>query len=684
MPYDIEEAAQILADNVEGFETRTLQRIGKRIKATGRLNSADTKALKNMANIGIPLQEIYSDLAAVTELNAKEVERILSEHMSSEVERSQAIFQAKGVPFVPYPDNEFAQQMVKHWAEVTNAEMINLSRTKAIGFTKTFPNGRSEFTPLDGAFQQAMDKAVVAVRTGTTDFNTAMRDTIQDLGGSGVVANYGSGVTRQLDSMIRQNLLYGAKKSAQAYQDHIGEQLGADGFEVDYHPHPRPSHAFMGGKVFSYHGDIKIDGITYPDGAEALDRLNDYNCYHFARPFFIGISQPAYDDKWVAEQKAKDNEILEYTTPAGNVIKGNRYFFTQKQRELERGIRAGKRTEMTAKAAGNNTLARQEREKVKMRRSYYDDLSEKTGLQPMKKRMTVSGYNRKIVDKSVENDIIKENKKSPVVNGKNAIGEWRRRDSFTYAIDDIIDYQGFNGKPIIANSIDDFNDLVQKDSFIASRTFSSNNMADIELWDNQLKCKNGENYFHVNCGEGGAQYGQGMYCAADYTKGTVSEQAFNHEITEYTRDKKYAKTEWLSMEKTAKILEIPKNAKASEYISDKYRNSYIRKYAQENQKEAVETYIQAAQDVEKLTFRESNDVIDAAYNHRAQAAEPINDLLRRGLDATIDKDPGVMAAEMGYDAINAAGHGETGSYTIVLNRTKLVIYGGDDFEYKPK
>lgn len=394
MPYDIEQAAQILADNVEGFETRTLQRIGKRIKKTGRLNSADIKALENMANIGIPLQEIYEDLAATTKLNIKEVQRILSEHMSSEVERTQAIFNAKGVPFVPYPDNEFAQQMVKHWSEITVGEMINLSRTKAIGFTKTFPNGRSEFTPLEGVFQSAIDKAVVAVRTGTTDFNTAMRDTIQDLGGSGIVTNYGSGVTRQLDSMVRQNLLYGAKQSAQSYHNYIGEQLGADGFEVDYHPHPRPSHEFMGGKIFSYSGKVTIGGVEYPDGTEALKRLDDYGCLHFATPVFLGISQPRYDDKWIAEQKARDNEIIEYTTSAGNVIKGTRYDFTQRQRALERGARTSKREAIALDAAGFKQFSKMAKSQYKAFRNSYDDLCKKTGLQPTLERMTVSGYRR--------------------------------------------------------------------------------------------------------------------------------------------------------------------------------------------------------------------------------------------------------------------------------------------------
>jgi len=422
MAYDIEKAAQKLADNVEGFETRTLQRIGKRIKQTGQLNSVDIKALENMANIGIPLQEIYKDLADTTALNIKEIKRILSEHMTAEMERKQSIFNVKGVPFIPYSENEFAQQMVQYWAEITAGEMVNLSRTKAIGFTRAYPNGRSEFITIEGAFQQAIDKAVVAVRAGTTDFNTAMRDTIADLGGSGIVVNYGSGVTRRLDSMVRQNLLYGAKQSAQAYHNHVGEELGTDGFEVDYHSHPRPSHEAIGGRIFALGDkDVTIEGVTYTSAEKdlegngsALDLLGDYGCLHFATPFFLGISQPRHDNKWLEEQKAKDKEVLEYITPAGNVIKGTRYDFTQRQRALERGVRENKRKEITAKAAGNNILAKEARDKINALRSSYDDLCSKIGLQPTKERMAVSWDSRKYVDNNIKNDIIKENGKKNI------------------------------------------------------------------------------------------------------------------------------------------------------------------------------------------------------------------------------------------------------------------------------
>ena len=36
---------------------------------------------------------------------------------------------------------------------------------------------------------------------------------------------------------------------------------------------------------------------------------------------------------------------------------------------------------------------------------------------------------------------------------------------------------------------------------------------------------------------------------------------------------------------------------------------------------------------------------------------------------------GSFASALGYDAINAEGHGASGSYTVILNRTKLIIKG---------
>lgn len=41
------------------------------------------------------------------------------------------------------------------------------------------------------------------------------------------------------------------------------------------------------------------------------------------------------------------------------------------------------------------------------------------------------------------------------------------------------------------------------------------------------------------------------------------------------------------------------------------------------------------------------------------------------------KDIASVLAEVGYDALNVQGKGASGSYTVVYNRTKMIILGGE-------
>ena len=43
-----------------------------------------------------------------------------------------------------------------------------------------------------------LDKAVMSVATSTGDFGSEMRETLKELGGSGLRVDYGGGVTRRV------------------------------------------------------------------------------------------------------------------------------------------------------------------------------------------------------------------------------------------------------------------------------------------------------------------------------------------------------------------------------------------------------------------------------------------------------------------------------------------------------
>lgn len=398
-----EKYAQTLFDNLNGWQDRTLARIGRRLKATGRLSAYDQKALKNIVNITGDMNAIYADLAKVTGQNIKEVQTAFERFMNDNMALYKPLYDFRNIPFLPYAENPIAQQIVNHWIKETAGEMINLSRTKALSVVKYgLKNG--ERVPigvesLQGAYQSAIDKAVFNVTSGVGDFYSNMRDTIEDLGGSGVRIDYGNGVTRSIDSVIRQNMLFAVKQMQTDYDNQVGEELGCDGFEVNFSATCRPSHAFMEGRMFSKHGDKTVDGETYPDGTEALERLNDYNCHHRKTAVILGVSEPRYNAAEIEEKNRKTSEVIEY-----NGKKKTRYEWIQKQREIEREVRKQKTTANMAKAAGDNQLVKDCNTRIKALKAKYNDLTGSVGLQKTEERMRVT----KSLTNSAESSKIKE------------------------------------------------------------------------------------------------------------------------------------------------------------------------------------------------------------------------------------------------------------------------------------
>ena len=375
----LEAYAQVIFDRENQFNKLTLETIARRIKATRQLSAYDQEALKNIANIKGDMKKLTKELARITKMNIADIEKIYAQVINDGVNTYKPLYDLKGMKFVPITQNDYAMKLVRHWAELTSEKMINLSRTKAIGFVDE--NGN--FTQLEGAYQQTIDDAVVAVSSGTTDFNSAMKGTIENLGGSGVVTSYGNGITRSLEAMVRQNLLWGAKQAAQSYDDYVSEELGLDGFEVDAHAGCRPSHEFMQGKMYSYKGDKVIDGVLYEDGTKALERLQDYNCLHFKTGVLLGVSQPTYNQEELDRIHKETTEKIEY-----NGKEKTLYEWKQTQRRFEREYRKAQTQSDMFKASGNAVVSKDYKDKAEAIKKAYDEMTSKVpGLYDHSERM---------------------------------------------------------------------------------------------------------------------------------------------------------------------------------------------------------------------------------------------------------------------------------------------------------
>lgn len=386
----LEEQANLLMGNIIGWENNTLARIGKRIKTIGKMSVSDLQALNNVADVRGDMVSIMRDLAKVTNQNVAQIYKMYSEVLEEQHLANKPLYDYRKKTFVPFAKNKELQAIARAYAKTTGETMINLAKTKALCILDHNGNVKG----LQKYYTDVLDKAVMQVTTGATDFHTAMRDSIVELGGSGVRVDYGGGVTRRLDTAVRQNLLWGAKQASVAYNELIADDIGADGYEIDWHRNPRPSHVFMQGRQFCIGKTREIRGREFPgmddtrdktSGENVTESLGDYGCLHFKTPIICGVSEPRYNAEELKRLNAQNERKFMI---GGKEITG--YEAQQMQRKLETAIRKQNGIKQLAQASGDKALVKKCNAKLKAYRDKYTEISKAAGLAEELQRTTIT------------------------------------------------------------------------------------------------------------------------------------------------------------------------------------------------------------------------------------------------------------------------------------------------------
>jgi hypothetical protein len=241
---------------------------------------------------------------------------------------------------------------------------------------------------------------------------------------------------------------------------------------------------------------------------------------------------------------------------------------------------------------------------------------------------------------------------------------------------------------------EEFDEALKKSNFYAERTYSAPTQEVLDAYRQELY----HGKWYVDCSEGGSQYGKGMYCAARYEDGKYiipHDNKIGYEMSHYqeigiSKGNNFYYTEGLTLESDAKIFVLPHGVKAGEYIPTQYQNHYLLTHTKGAEHEAVKRYIKASDEIDRA-YQAGNytaEVLDPLYEVKDKAQSEISKELFDEAGKAMKyypegftkyglyKDEGTLIAEMGYDAINAEGHGEGGSYTVILNRTKVIFREG--------
>jgi hypothetical protein len=356
---------------------KELGRIGKMTPEQAKKYDAE-KETKKTEKI------ILSALTTAVLLNIKDLPKTYTSLFDEWHKGNEYMYKYRGVPFVDVADNKGLQKIINAYSKKSGAELLDLTKTKAIKVLDANGSPVAFKEQILKSFKEATD----LVTGGKQDFYTTMRKTVLDLGGSGARVEYPNGLTRRLDTVVRQNMLYNGKMASREYNKHIGKELGCDGIEVSFSANPRPTHRFMEGKQYAKGHGVTINGVYY-DGAidkGVYDRLyNDYNCQHYETDIILGVSEPRYSPEELARLKAENEKEYEI-----NGISKDGYGWSQVLRGLESDTRNAKDQINALKAFGNSEPQIADlNKKIKAYRQKYNEICDVTGIKPDLKRMSV-------------------------------------------------------------------------------------------------------------------------------------------------------------------------------------------------------------------------------------------------------------------------------------------------------
>lgn len=380
---------------------RILKEIGKVIGMIGDLNPSEAYTIAQQLKYGESLQKIVKILSKNSRISELEIYKMLEKEAKNNLALKEIYYKAKKVDFIPYKDNLPLQALVNEVATSTIQTYRNISRTTGLTF---LGQGKKKITkPIQEAYWQIIDDAIMNVSTGKQTFDQVMKDQLETIGNAGIQSiEYESGYHRRIDSALRMNLQEGLSRLANEQQELLGEQFGANMVEVSHHEAPAPDHAdTVDGKQFAridvirqqiasgvekeikesdiVGNKVRFRGKWYEDYDYVNDNLerpvSTLNCYHYAFTGVLGVTKPRYSKEELEKDHKKNEDGFEFEGKHYTMYEGQ-----QLMNRVELELRKARETKLVAEESGNQELLWKAQNRERLLASKYHKLSKASGL----------------------------------------------------------------------------------------------------------------------------------------------------------------------------------------------------------------------------------------------------------------------------------------------------------------
>lgn len=428
---ELEAAIEVILGRLDEVNTIYIEKVAAQIKTIGELSPSSINRLIVMAEMGADIREINSKLASATDLNIRDLYKIYNAAMQ-EVYTDKRLQHLLDV--VPADATEPAQEVLpearQNPAQIQKAA-ITTPEAATERETETTPEQRRETeikqrlthytravamqtanqmrnlsntTAASQRYAEAVDKAVLAVTSGVTDYTSATREIIRDIGYNGLMVEYESGHRRRLDSAVKQNIISGANQIAQNGAKIMGDELKTDAYELSAHMNSAHDHEPVQGRVFLR---LEFDKMQTGQDFQGVDGkhysgfrrpIAEWNCGHIAMPFHTEYSIRTYKDA--------DLDAWAENNNAGCKINGKHYTTyqaSQLMRSIETEVRRQKDTANAARTAGDEQLRRDCQIKIDKLSKWYGEVAKTAGLPTKRQRMRVEGFRMVRIDYEQKN-----------------------------------------------------------------------------------------------------------------------------------------------------------------------------------------------------------------------------------------------------------------------------------------
>ena len=341
----------------------------RRILQTGGMTATADRLIWRLTQMGESRAAIEQKLQGLTKLAQPELRKILKDAVLTSWDNDKDILLGIDENISPPLENAEVIAVMDAEFKKTLGELSNLTKT-------TLDQSQRDLINL-------IDEVDMHVASGVQSYTAAVNDVLDRYAGRGIMVDYPTGTQRTLEAAVRCCVVTSMNQTAAQVSNqyvvqaetnyvlvsaHVGARIGKD---------EHSNHAGWQGKPYCLRGSEP----GYPNLAEhtgydidpktgqgtVLDPtgLHGYNCRHSHQPWMKGLRNP-----WEDENKVNSDENKKV------------YEATQKQRAMERSIRATKR-KLIMKQEQINSDSTPDSEKEKLR-SEYDRLAflltEKNGV----------------------------------------------------------------------------------------------------------------------------------------------------------------------------------------------------------------------------------------------------------------------------------------------------------------